>query len=100
MRITVETEGTEEEAAEILEEVLEMEVKEEGKGEEGGECTIRAMGAQDFLTQEVEAEPSGTTLVDARYGFNGLSRLLMLWTVRHRWPVGTSFTFNFYRHWA
>ena len=23
----------------------------------------------------------------------------MLWTVRHRWPAGTRFTFNFYRHW-
>ena len=24
----------------------------------------------------------------------------MLWTVRHRWPVGARFAFNFYRHWA
>ena len=38
--------------------------------------------------------------VDARNGFNELSRLTMLWTVRHRWPAGTRLAFNFYRHWA
>ena len=31
------------------------------------------MGALEFLIQN--AEPSGITLVDARYGFNKLSRL-------------------------
>ena len=39
-------------------------------------------------------------LVDARNGFNKLSRLAMLWTVQHRWPVGVRFAFNCYRHWA
>ena len=29
-----------------------------------------------------------------------MSLLAMLWTVRHRWPVGARFTFNFYWHWA
>ena len=24
----------------------------------------------------------------------------MLWTVRHRWPAGVRFAFNFYRDWA
>ena len=24
----------------------------------------------------------------------------MLWTVRHRWPAGARFAFNFYRHWV
>ena len=47
-----------------------------------------------------EAEPSGTTLVDARNGFNELSRLAMLWTVRHCWPAGAIFAFNCYKHWA
>eukprot|EP00957_Ditylum_brightwellii_P017652 1329895-Ditylum_brightwellii.AAC.1 len=44
--------------------------------------------------------PGGTTLVDARNGFNELSRMAMLWTVRHRWPSGARFMFNCYRHWA
>ena len=39
-------------------------------------------------------------LVDARNYFNELSRLAMLWTVRHRWPSGARFVFNFYKHWA
>ena len=65
--------------------------------DEGGE-TQRALGALEFLNQE--AEPSGTTLIDARNRFNELSRLAMLWTVRHHWPTGARFAFNFYRHWA
>ena len=77
-----------------------MEVKGDrgGKGEEEGGGTQRALVALEFLTQE--AEPSGTTLVDDRNGFNNLSRLAMLWTVRHCWPAGSRFAFNFYRHWA
>ena len=53
-----------------------------------------ALVSLEFLTQD--AEPSGTTLVDARNGFNELRRLEMLWTVRHRWPAGARFTFNLY----
>ena len=37
-------------------------------------------------------------LVDARNGFNKLSRLAMMWTMRHRWPAGARFAFNYYRH--
>ena len=70
-----------------------MEV-EENRGseeeEEGGE-TQRSLGALEFLTQK--AEPIGTTLVDARNGFNKLIRLAIMWTVRHRWPVGARFPF-------
>ena len=77
-----------------------MGVKEDRgkKGEEEGGGTQWSLGALEFLTQE--AEPSGTKLVDARNGFNDLSRLPMLWTVQHRWPAGTRFVFNCYRHWA
>ena len=71
-----------------------MEVEERGsEGEEGGGGTQRALEALVFLTQE--ADTRGTTLVDARNGFNELSRLAMLWTVRHRWPAGARFGRNF-----
>ena len=60
--------------------------------------TLRSLGALEFLTQD--AEPIGVTLVDARNGFNELSRLAMLCTVRHRCPAGARFAFNFYRRWA
>ena len=100
--LNIETAGTEEEAAEGLEAALGMEAEEEsevdGKGQEGGDMTQRALGSLEFLTQN--AEPSGKTLVDARNEFNKLSRLAMLWTVRHRWPAGSRFAFNCYRHWA
>ena len=77
-----------------------MEVEEDrgSEGEEGCDGTIRALGAFDLLTQY--AEFSVTTLADARNGFNNLSRLEMLWTVRHRWPAGARFAFNCYKHWA
>ena len=80
-----------------------MEVEEDGADngvsevEEEGDGTSRALGALEFLTQD--AEPSGTTLVDARIRFNELSRLAMLWNVWHRWPAIARFTFNCYRHW-
>ena len=75
---------TQEEAEEGLEAILGMEVEGDmgSEGEEEGGGTQWALGAFEFLTQE--AETSGTTLVDARNGFNELSRLAMLWTVRHR----------------
>ena len=63
-----------------------------GEGKEEGTGTLRALGALEFLTQY--AEPSGTTIVDDRNGCNELSRLAMLWTVRHRWPSGVRFVFN------
>ena len=82
---------------EILESALEMEVDVEGKGEKGGEGTLRALGSIKFLTQDVE--PIGTMLVDAHNGFNDMSRLTMLWMVRHRWMAGARFTLKIYRHW-
>ena len=90
-KLSIETARTEEEAAEGLEAALEtqeMEVEGDGgsEGKEGGGGTQRALESLEFLTHD--AEPSGTTLVDSRNGFNELSRLAMLWTVRHRWPAG------------
>ena len=85
--LTIGTTGTEDEAPEHLEAALGMELEADGgsEGEEGGDGTQSALGALEFLTQD--AEPIGTTLVDASNGFNDLSRLKMLWTVRHCWPA-------------
>ena len=71
-----------------------MEVEEDrgGKGEDEDGGNQRALEALEFLTRE--SDPSGTSLVDARNGFNKLSRLAMLWTVRRRWPAGARFAFN------
>ena len=77
---------------------IEEEGESEGEGEEGGDGTLRALGALEFLTQDVD--PIGTTLVDTCNGFNELSRLAMLWTVQHHWPEGARFVFNCYRHWV
>ena len=96
--LTIETARTEEEAAENLDVALGMEVEEDRRreGEEGGDGNQRELGLLEFLTQD--AEPSGTMLVDARNGFNEMSRLSMLWTVRHSWPAGARFALNCYRH--
>ena len=37
-------------------------------------------------------------LVDAANGFNNLSRLAMLWTIRHRWPKIAWFAFDTHCH--
>ena len=100
--LTIETAVTEEEAAEIFKAVQGMEV-EEGRGdsvevEEEVVETQKALVALEFLTQDTD--PSRTTLVDACNGFNELSRLVIMWTVRHSWSAGSRFAFNFYRHWA
>ena len=42
--------------------------------------------------------PHATLFVDAKNGFNELSRKAMLWTVRHLWVAGSRFAFNCYRH--
>ena len=95
----MDTEGMKEsEAADITEAALGMDENEESEGEEVGAGTLLALRSIEFLTQD--AEPSGTTPGDARNGFNELSRLERLWTVRHRWPVGARLAFHFYRHWV
>ena len=56
------------------------------------------MALEDTGLLNQDADPSGTTLIDARNGFNELSHLAMLWTVRRCWMVGARFAFNCYRH--
>ena len=88
------TAGTEEDVEEILEAALWMEVdgEGEGEGEERDDWTQKSLGALQLLNQD--AELIGTTLVYARNGFTELSRLAMLWTVRHHWTAGARFAFN------
>ena len=62
--------------ADQLEVALEMEVEETGEGNEEGDGSLRTLRSLEFLTQD--AEPSGTTLVDACYDFNELNRLAMM----------------------
>ena len=69
--LRIETAISEVEAEEGLEAALGMEV-EGREGEEEGGGTLRALKALEFLTHD--AEPSGKKLVDARNGFNELSR--------------------------
>ena len=40
----------------------------------------------------------GACLVDADNAFQRINRYLMLWSVFHRWNVGSRFAFNRYRH--
>ena len=79
------------EEAEVEQDIAEAEEGGLGKG-------LLELEAAGILTQD--DEPGGTTLVDAHNGFNELSRLETLWTVRHLWPAGAKFAFNFYTHWG
>ena len=67
---------------------------------EDGEDPPWTAEAEGDLRGEWEDGPEGLTLVDARNGFNELSRYAMLWTARHRWPKGARFSFNCYKHYA
>ena len=83
--LSIRAAGTEEEAEEGLGAMLGIEIEKnregEGEGEEGGDRNQRELVSLEFLTQE--ADPGGTMLVDAHNGFDELSRLTMLWNVRH-----------------
>ena len=50
--------------------------------------------------QHSKEEDWGFLLIDARNLFNEENRTAMLLAVRHEWPGGAQFTFNFYHHWA
>jgi hypothetical protein len=47
-----------------------------------------------------EDDEWGFLLVDATNSFNEGNHIMILWTVRHEWPLGARFTFNCYGHWG
>ena len=48
--------------------------------------------------EEAGYDNEGLTLIDAINGFNDLSCLAIIWTVRHLCPLGARFTLNCYHH--
>ena len=69
-----------------------------GGVEVGIEGAIHAARLQ--WAQHSQEEDWGFLLIDARNAFNEENQTAMLWSVRHEWPSGARFTYNFYRHWA
>ncbi len=49
-------------------------------------------------THDFTLNPLDVTLLDASNGFNEISRLRCLHTIRHLWPSASRFAFNCYRH--
>ena len=56
--------------------------------------------AREESVKHEEDEDWGFLLVDTRNAFNEGNKTAILWTVRHLWPSGARFVFNYYRHWA
>ena len=55
---------------------------------------------QTLWDKNSSTEEWGVLLVDAKNAFNKINRVGMLWTVRHLWPPGARFVFDFYHHWS
>lgn len=64
----------------------------------GSGLTSRPAAPNHPAEVAADDDPEAVLLVDARNGFNELSRFAMLWTVRHLWPTGARFAFQCYRH--
>ena len=63
-----------------------------------GLFTQEALEETKVREEEEGEETEGLIHIYARNGFNKLYLLIMLWTVRHRFPLGVIFTLNCYRH--
>ena len=50
--------------------------------------------------QHYQEEEWAFLLIDAQNAFNEENRTSMMWSVRHKWPSGAQFTFNYYHHWV
>ena len=51
--------------------------------------------SQAWVETDVD-EKNGFLVIDAENAFNSISRVNMLWTLRHLWPTGARFAFNGY----
>ena len=70
-----------------------------GEGVEAGiEGSIHVMHVH--LEEHKHDKDWGFLLINARSVFYEENWTSMLWAVRHDWPSGAQFTFNYYRHWA
>ena len=63
-------------------------------GEKEGLLTQERWGHQDIKKDKAEEETEVLTLIDSRNGFNEISRLVMMWTVRYHWPSGGRLSLN------
>ena len=55
-------------------------------------------GSTDTVGTEAVEETGGLTLIDSIKLFNEISRLAILWNIRHRWPAEARFALNCHRH--
>ena len=58
---------------------------------------------QDEDTSRSRYEPDtgfGAGIFDAKNAFGELNRYQLLWAIAHRWPKGSRFAFNCYRHYS
>ena len=99
--------ATQEETAATAEETEDEDEEEERQQpatqeEEGTPAEVpeeaRAAGAAIARRAEEGGDLADLVLGDAKNGFNLLNRYAMLWTVRHKWPAGSRFALNCYRH--
>ena len=57
-------------------------------------------GVQSIWDEKSTTKDWLLLLVDAKNAFNNINRFRMMWTIRHLWPSGARFLFNFYCHWS
>ena len=65
---------------------MDTQVKVERKEDGADEDTLPTTGDTGCMTQE--ELPGSIKIIDSKNGFNKLSRLEMLWTLRHLWLEG------------
>lgn len=56
--------------------------------------------AKELWRSQSDDEDWGYLTIDAKNAFNELSRVQMLWSVRHLWPSASRYIYNCYKGWA